>query len=66
MPVTDPPSYSYNSFSLPQTCSNHMELVKAEHTDRESAPVKFGKALQIAQLVRWFGSSFCFICPVSL
>ena len=29
-----------------------MELVKAEHTDRETAPMKFGKALQIAQLVR--------------
>ena len=38
--------------SLLNPCSNHMELVKAEHTDRESAPMKFGKALQIAQLVR--------------
>lgn len=28
-----------------------MELVKAEHTDRETSPMKFGKALQIAQLV---------------
>ena len=29
-----------------------MELVKAEHTDREAAPAKFAKALQIAELVR--------------